>query len=459
MESARRGGRAEICTVSLTVFVDYLQLSFILPLLPKIVEGFVGSPSQSAFRIGLVNGAASLATAVSAPFLGHLADRFGRRPVFLVSLTGSVLSTLLTAFAPNYWVFFAARLVVGLCGGTAVVGSAYIIDITSRDERPKHMAHLQAAINAGTVFGPALGSAIDSFAGLTTTCIVAASISAINFVCVYLFLRESRKTRSRVVEPALHDPAALEADRAVENEESVSESVPAKPSKFAVLMLPRACWLVFFSNMLYRMSSTSPQSVGVLYLQENYFAGDVNAATVFYSALSTGSGCIGVLNCLVFYPWVVKRLGTRALLYFGGIVTILGFACMGLPADRYSWFVFFQISSSGGDFWGTSLRTLLTYVVDGDEVGKAFGVLTLFGQIARVVGPLLFTSVYSLLAAARFCIWEVSAAIAFVAVLASVFVGRRSSRELQDKCQETDCGLSVVSDGRLDVSILSTHSG
>merc|ERR1719291_65570 len=109
------------------VFVDFFQISFVFPLLPKIVEqmGF------GATEVGILGSVAAAGEGIAAPFLGSLADRIGRRPVFMLAMAGCAVSSVVIGFAEDYAFLVVARLITGICGGTASVAAAYIADVTT----------------------------------------------------------------------------------------------------------------------------------------------------------------------------------------------------------------------------------------------------------------------------------------------------------------------------------------
>jgi len=142
-----------LASIFLIVFIDLLGFGLILPLLPYYAESFGASDTVVGFLV------ASYAAAqlVGAPLLGRLSDRFGRRPILLVSLLGTLLSFLLLGFAKTLWVLFAARIFDGITGGNISVAQAYISDVTDEKSRAKGLGMIGAAFGLGFIFGPATG--------------------------------------------------------------------------------------------------------------------------------------------------------------------------------------------------------------------------------------------------------------------------------------------------------------
>jgi DHA1 family tetracycline resistance protein-like MFS transporter len=141
-----------LLVIFLTVFVNLVGFGIIIPLLPFYAETFGASP----LVIGFLFAAFSVAQLISAPILGSLSDRFGRRPVLIFSLIGTVISFAMLAVAGSLTMLFAARVVDGLSGGNITIARAYIADITEPDERPKAFGLLGAAFGLGFIVGPGL---------------------------------------------------------------------------------------------------------------------------------------------------------------------------------------------------------------------------------------------------------------------------------------------------------------
>jgi DHA1 family tetracycline resistance protein-like MFS transporter len=143
-------------TLFLIVFVDLVGFGVIIPLLPFYGEHFQASPAV----VGLLMATYSLAQFVSAPVLGRLSDRIGRKPVLSVSLAGAAASYLLLAFADELWMLFAARAIGGLMAGNISTAFAYVADVTTPANRAKGMGLIGAAFGLGFIFGPAIGGVL-----------------------------------------------------------------------------------------------------------------------------------------------------------------------------------------------------------------------------------------------------------------------------------------------------------
>src|SRR5437773_8425418 len=138
--------------IFLTIFVNLVGFGIIIPLLPFYAGTFGASP----LTIGLLFAVFSLCQLVAAPALGDLSDRYGRRPVLIFSLAGTVVSFVMLAMAHSIAMLFAARMVDGLSGGNISTARAYVADITEPKDRARAYGILGAAFGLGFIFGPAL---------------------------------------------------------------------------------------------------------------------------------------------------------------------------------------------------------------------------------------------------------------------------------------------------------------
>ncbi len=163
-----------------------LGFGLILPLLPYYAETFGASDTV----IGLLVASYAAAQLLGAPLLGRLSDRFGRRPILLISLVGTLLGFLLLGFASTLFVLFAARILDGITGGNISVAQAYISDVTDSKNRAKGLGMIGAAFGLGFIIGPATGGLLSQW-GYAVPAFAAAGLVAINLLMVALWLPES----------------------------------------------------------------------------------------------------------------------------------------------------------------------------------------------------------------------------------------------------------------------------
>jgi DHA1 family tetracycline resistance protein-like MFS transporter len=175
-----------LLVIFLTVFVNLVGFGIIIPLLPFYAETFGASP----LVIGFLFAAFSVAQLISAPILGSLSDRFGRRPVLIFSLIGTVISFAMLAVAESLTMLFAARVIDGLSGGNITIARAYIADITEPDERPKAFGLLGAAFGLGFIVGPGLAG-LFALISYTAPIWAASAVTLIATVMAWVWLPET----------------------------------------------------------------------------------------------------------------------------------------------------------------------------------------------------------------------------------------------------------------------------
>lgn len=183
-----------LLNVGLIVLVDMLGFALIVPLLTFYADSF----GASEFQTGLLVSSYAAMQMVSAPVLGRISDRFGRRPVFIISILGTFVGFLILGFATSLWMLFASRILSGLTAGNISVAQAYIADITDERNRARGMGMFGAAFGIGFILGPALGGMLSQF-GFAVPAFVSAGLAFINLLTVYFWLPESltdeRRTR------------------------------------------------------------------------------------------------------------------------------------------------------------------------------------------------------------------------------------------------------------------------
>lgn len=191
--SAPANGRGALVVLLLTVFVDMVGFGIIIPFLPFWAEHFDATPDLVASLMAVY----AAFQFVFAFLWGWVSDRWGRKPVLLMSLMGSVLSFIWLGFADTLWMLFASRALAGAMGANISVAQAYIADITRPEERARHMGMLGAALGAGFILGPAIGGLLagsdPANPDFRTPFLVAAGISGLAVLLGLVFLREPKR--------------------------------------------------------------------------------------------------------------------------------------------------------------------------------------------------------------------------------------------------------------------------
>ncbi len=351
--------KKQLASIILVVFIDLLGFSLILPLLPYYAETFKASPIVT----GLLVASYAMAQLIGAPILGRLSDRFGRRPILVVSIFGTFLGFLLLGFANALWMLFASRIIDGLTGGNLSIAQAYISDVTDPKNRAKGLGLIGAAFGVGFIIGPAVGGLLSQW-GYAVPAFAAALLSLVNLGLVYFWLPESL--------PAERRGAAGQQRRAV----TLSALLLALRRPFTgALLITR-----FFFGLAFAIF----QTIFSLY-----------ALTKFnLSAQQTGYvlAYVGVLS-VITQGFLVGRMTSR----FREDILIV--ACVALMAGSLvGWalasslmallLIMIPTAFSGG-LLNTLLSSTLTKAVDPAEVGGILGLSASVESSTRVLAPIL----------------------------------------------------------------------
>jgi DHA1 family tetracycline resistance protein-like MFS transporter len=194
--------RKLLLSIFLVVFIDLLGFSVILPLLPYFAQNF----GADAILTGLLVAIYAAAQLVGAPILGRLSDRYGRRPVLMISIAGNIGGFIMLALAQDLSLLFLSRLVSGLTGGNISVAQAYITDVTDEKNRAKGLGMIGAAFGLGFIIGPAAGGFLSQW-GYSVPALVSAGISLVNLLLVVLWLPESLSQERRIQVAHIPRPA------------------------------------------------------------------------------------------------------------------------------------------------------------------------------------------------------------------------------------------------------------
>jgi DHA1 family tetracycline resistance protein-like MFS transporter len=367
-----RGGA--VAFIFVTILLDMFALGLIMPILPKLVESFVDNDTASAARIfGLFGTAWALMQFFFSPILGGLSDRFGRRPVVLLSNFGLAFDYVLMALAPSLSWLFVGRVISGITSASVSTAFAYIADITPVERRAAVFGKVGAAFGAGFIIGPAVGGLLGGFDPRLPFW-VAAALSFANALYGLLILPESlpHDRRSPFRWRRANPLGALHLLR--------SDPILARLS---------------LVNFIAQLAHVVLPSTFVLYATYRY---GWNAATVGLTLAMVGICAMAVQGLAI--GAIVKRLGeSRALL--------LGLGCGAIG------FLIFGAAPSGVLFWlgipvmalwgvaGAATQALMTRLVAPDQQGRLQGATTSVQSVSQLLGPFLFTLTFAYFIGAR----------------------------------------------------------
>jgi MFS transporter, DHA1 family, tetracycline resistance protein len=359
---------AAMTFIIVTVLLDFLAFGIIAPVLPNLIMQFEGGNIARASQItGYFGLAWNLMQFLFLPVLGAWSDRFGRRPVILISCLGLGLDYIFMALAPSLRWLFVGRLISGITASNVSTAFAYITDITPSADRAKKFGMLGAAFGVGFVLGPWMGGVLGTHS-LRAPFWAAAGLSLANFLYGLFVLPESLPKEKRT-KSAWHMANPL-------GSLTLLRSHPELAALSIVVTL-------------YYLAHQALQSVWVLYTEYRYAWNQKDVA----NSLALVGVCAMIVSGGLVGPYV-KKFGERFSLTSGLFYGLLGFAGFGL-ATR-GWGALAAIPLIG--LWGVAgpaMQSLMSQRVDASSQGKLQGAINSLRALTGMVGPVLFTQVFA----------------------------------------------------------------
>ena len=361
--------------IFMIVFVDVLGVGITLPVLPLYAQGeFHATP----FQITLMTSVYFAAQFLASPQLGRLSDRYGRRPILIISQAGTFLSLLLSGAAPALAWLFVARLIDGITGGNVSVAQAYLSDITTAKNRARGLGLVSGAFAAGLIFGPAFGALVAGSLGPRVPFFIAAAISALTVTLTWRLLPESLTPEMR----------AANAARAAERQ--TTRQPGWRNSNWAgVLRLPGVPTLMFI-GFLSQITFFSFQAVYVLWSEKVLFPGqDPNFVQTAVGYMLTFVGIVGIITQFWLVGPLVRRFGEQSMVTAGSAMRGVGWALMALVPTLPIVLAVLPLIPFGGNVAVPALLALLTYLAPSDQRGFAIGLMESIQGLGRIAGPLI----------------------------------------------------------------------
>jgi multidrug resistance protein len=367
--NTNKSGKGALSFIFSVVLLDVIGLAILMPVQAYIVRQY----SDEALMVAMIPVLYAGAQFFAAPLLGKLSDRYGRRPVLLVSIFGSALGYFLFGIGGALWVLFLSRLIDGFTAGNASIASAYIADVTPPQDRAKNYGFIGMAWGLGFVLGPALGGLLSQIS-LNAPAYAAGILSLLSAVVGYFILPESLPTEKRERKPLrLAD---------INPFGSIFEML-RRPTVGGLLITQCLFFFVFNGNnsmlsvFMIDKFAVQPWQIAVLFV----------VSGIAMSIMQ--GGLVGPL---------VKRFGEKPLAINSLLIQAL--ATIGTVTAPALWMLYpvGVINSLGtGLIWPT-LGALLANSVSHDEQGKVSGVGTALGSLMSVFGPLSAGAAYDRIA-------------------------------------------------------------
>ena len=340
------------------VFLDLLGYSLILPLLPYYAESF----GATIFLIGLLGTVNALGQLIAAPIIGRLSDRYGRRPMLIFSIAGTLIAFIMLAFSQSLWMIFLSRIVDGLFGGNMSLAKAYITDISEPKNRARSLGLIGAAFGMGFIIGPVLGGVLGNLQ-LNLPAIVAAVLSLFNLIAVIIWLPESLPEDQRgkaQKNPRTH----FDLQNLI--------STMRRPCVGPLLNI----------RLFYSLAFTLFQTTFSLYAKEI-----LNLSVNQTGLILTYVGVLSVLVQALAIGKLTQHFRERDLTYFATILIMVMLTLWGFTRNVWVLLIVLAPISLAAGVLNTVLSSLLTKSIEKEDVGGTLGLDNAMQTFAQLVTP------------------------------------------------------------------------
>ncbi|TXT63939.1 MAG: Tetracycline resistance protein, class C [Promethearchaeota archaeon] len=350
-------------TIILSILVDVFGYSMVLPLLPSIAKTF----GASDFFVGVLISSNALTALIFGPILGKLSDRFGRKPLLVISQAGTGISFLILALSPNISIIFFARILDGVFGGQIPIIRAYIADITTPRTRSQEMSKIMVGHTGGMIFGPVIGGLLGTL-NWRYPSLLASGLSVVAILLTLKILVESLP-KERIADLKAH----------YEELELLSGNRRKTMNKEVAIRLFQVFLVFMINNMLF---SSFP-----LILDKRFGANPLIIGTIM-----TTAGVVIMLYAGIFLKPIIRKVGEKRMLVFAMILMIGNFLIFPYLLELWMAYVFVIPFAVAMSMLPPLIQSNLTKAVDPDKQGEVSGYATNFQSFAQILAPLLATS-------------------------------------------------------------------
>ncbi len=353
--------------IFITILVDVIGIAIIIPVIPTLLESLTGKTvAESAGYGGLLIVTFAIMQFLFSPILGELSDKYGRRPILLISLFGLSIDYLFHAYAPTIGWLFVGRILAGITGASHTVATAYIADISTKENKAKNFGLIGAAFGLGFIIGPAIGGIFGAI-DVRLPFLIAAAISFINFVFGFFFVPESLAPENR---------------REIIFKKMIPGVSLINIGKYAGL---GGLIIAFF---LANIAGQSLPATWSFFTVEQY---NWNEAEIGYSLSAVGFMVAIVQGGLI--GWSVNKFGNKKVILGGFILWSIGMFLFSVAVKEWMLYAFLVPYALGG-VAGPTLQSLLSNEVSEKEQGNLQGALTSMVSITTIIGPMLATGLF-----------------------------------------------------------------
>ncbi len=359
--------QAAVGFIFITMLIDIIGWGIIIPVIPSLIKELIhGDISEAAKYGGWLTFSYAITQFIFAPIVGNLSDKFGRRPILLISLFVFSLDYMLLAFAPTITWLFVGRILAGITGASITTASAYIADISTSENRAKNFGLIGAAFGLGFIIGPVIGGLLGQY-GARVPFYAAAILCMLNFLYGYFILPESLDKENR---------RNFEWKRA----NPIGAFLHLKK-------YPNLIGLIIAIFILY---------VGSHAVQSNWSFYTMYRFNWDERMVGISLGIIGLLVGLVqgvLIRWINPKIGNVKSIYLGLLLYTIGMFLFAFATE--SWMIFlFLIPYCLGGIAGPALQAVVSENVKPSEQGEIQGTLASLMSASAIIGPPMMASIF-----------------------------------------------------------------
>lgn len=358
---------AAIGFIFITMLIDITGWGIIIPVIPKLIQELIhGDVSEAAKIGGWLTFAYAITQFIFAPVIGNLSDKYGRRPIILISLFAFSLDYLLLAFAPTITWLFVGRIIAGLTGASITTASAYIADVSTPENRAKNFGMIGAAFGLGFIIGPVIGGLLGQY-GARVPFYAAAILCLLNFLYGFFILPESLDKENR---------RSFDIKR-------------ANPigALLHVKKYPKLIGLIIAIFLLYVASHA---------VHSNWSFFTMYRFNWDEKMVGISLGVIGLLVGIVqggLIRWINPKLGNEKSIYVGMALYTIGMFLFAIATESWMLFVFLIPYCLGG-IAGPAMQAVISEQVPANEQGEIQGTLSSLMSASAIVGPPMMSTVF-----------------------------------------------------------------
>jgi MFS transporter, DHA1 family, tetracycline resistance protein len=356
-------GKAGLPFILVTVFLDMLGFGIVIPVLPALVGSMIADKPSQAYWYGALLASYGLAQFVSAPLLGAVSDRFGRRSVLLISIFGLGVNFLITALSPWLWLLLVSRVIGGASGASYTVAGAYIADVTTAENRSRSFGLLGAVFGLGFICGPMIGGLLAANS-LRLPYFVAAGLALLNWIYGYFILPESLpKDRRTAIDFKKANP--FSAILALTKIQGIGSLVLVYVFTVFAQFLLQTTWVLYTSFRF----GWGPRENGI----SLFVVGIVGAVAQ--------AGLLGIL---------LKKLGDTRTALLGLASSCIAYLLYGLAFQGWMMYAII-LANILGFVINPALQGIVSKAVDPRHQGITLGSLNSISSIMGVIAPVIGT--------------------------------------------------------------------